>query len=186
MKTLKSVASASLFNFKNFVEIGQRLISEAARVRLNAQAPYSNYWVGVAILSNSNSIHTGCNVERCSYTQTSHAEQNAIDSMVAKEGSAKIEIVALVAAPAGQLVELPPKVGDKPVTELCDVPVPCGHCLQIIWENCYGNPNVELIALTTNGEVAVTTIGDALPMRFGPNHLGVDYANLMKTLKPRA
>ena len=175
MKELKKTSRVLLYNFAELSGAGQELLYKAAKVRVNAQAPYSNYQVGVAIISKGGSIHVGCNVERCSWTQTTHAEQNAIDSMVAANGSAKILMLALVAAPAGQSVKLPPKVGHNPITELQDIPVPCGHCLQIIWENCYGDPNVELLALTANGEVAITDMGSALPMRFGPNHLGVDY-----------
>ena len=117
----------------------------------------------------------GCNVERGSYTQTTHAEQNAIDSMVADRGAGKLITVALVGGPETIVYKFPPKKTDESITEIEDVPVPCGHCLQIIWENCHNDPNVRLLALARNGEVVLTTIGDAFPMCFGPADLGIDY-----------
>lgn len=176
MRELKKVIRAFVGEFCELTEEEQKLLKAAASVRENAQAPYSNYWVGVVILSNRGSMHIGCNVERCSWTQTTHAEQNAIDSMIAKLGPAKVEYVALVAASANTKVELESQKIAKQLQSIEEVPVPCGHCLQIIWENCFQDPSVKLIALAGNGEVVLTTIGDALPMRFGPEQLGVDYS----------
>jgi len=176
MRELTKLVSARVGKFSELTKEEQNLLIAAAKVRNNTQAPYSNYWVGVAVLSQKGTVYLGCNVERCSWTQTSHAEQNAIDSMVADLGPTKSEIIALVAGPAGISIDIPPKGESEPVSTIEQVPVPCGHCLQIIWENCLQDPNVKLIALMANGEVASTTIGDALPMRFGPEHLGVDYS----------
>src|SRR5512133_3581915 len=86
MLALERQIRVNLFEWPELdVEI-QDLIVAAEEVRHNAWAPYSHYKVGVALLSQSGSVHIGCNVERASYTQTTHAEQNAIDSMVAAEG----------------------------------------------------------------------------------------------------
>lgn len=95
--------------------------------------------------------------------------------MVAELGPAKIRCIALVGEPEGTDTSLPPKRITRRISSIEEVPVPCGHCLQIIWENCFEDPNVELIALTPGGEVISTTIGDAFPMRFGPADLGVRY-----------
>jgi cytidine deaminase len=176
MRELTRVVRAFVGEFGELSEQEQGLLRCASEVRLNAQAPYSNYHVGVAVLSQHGTTHFGCNVERCSWTQTSHAEQNAIDSMVAELGPTKVEIVALVAGPKGVPIAIPPTMVSKPISTIEEVSVPCGHCLQIIWENCLGDPNVKLIALTAGGEVVSTTIGDAFPMRFGPADLGVDYS----------
>lgn len=177
MRKLTKITVALVCDFTELTESEQNLLRSAAEVRHHAQAPYSNYWVGVAVLSQKGTVYLGCNVERCSLTQTTHAEQNAIDTMVAELGPTKAEIVALVAAPAHTTVVFPPEKKGSLISAIEDVPVPCGHCLQIIWENCLRDPNVMLIALTAGGEVVLTTIGDALPMRFGPEHLGIDYGN---------
>lgn len=152
------------------------MFGNALSVRTRAQAPYSHYKVGACILSATNCNITGyffgCNVERCSYTQTTHAEQNAIDSAVAA-GFQRVKAVAIVAAPADKEIDWPPKVAGERIVDIRDAGAPCGHCLQIIWENCCGNPDVPLLALAPNGEFVRTTIGDALPMRFGPEAIGV-------------
>jgi len=77
-------------------------------------------------LSESGTIYTGCNVERSTYTQTTHAEQNATDNMVAAEGPAKIVAMAIVGAPERADIWNVERFA-------CFA---CGHCLQIIWENC--------------------------------------------------
>lgn len=163
------------------VEYGDLTIEEkilfrmAVDVRLKAQAPYSHFWVGVAVMSVSGKIYAGCNVERASWTQTTHAEQNAIDSMVASEGPAKLWKLALVGGMEDVKVVLPPKTNVNHQLIFDEVPVPCGHCLQIIWENCYEDGGVELLGLCGNGQIAKTTIDDAFPLKFGPKDLGVTY-----------
>ena len=144
------------------------LLEKALEVRKNAQAPYSQYYVGVALLSDKNTLHVGCNVERCTWTQSTHAEQNAVDSMVATLGPSKIVKLAVVAAPKDAAVSLTGK-------NTAAKSVVCGHCLQIIWENCFQDPQVKILILESEGIVACSTIGDLLPFRFGPENLNVFY-----------
>ena len=149
----------------------KKLLEEAVKVRNNAQAPYSNYFVGVAILSNQGTIHVGCNVERCTMTQTTHAEQNAIDTMISQLGPSKIEKVAVIGAPKDIKISLS-EPNDSPLSNLV-----CGHCLQIIWENSFQDPFIKILNLETQGIVSCSTIGDLLPFRFGPENLNVFYQN---------
>jgi|GEM_PF-117098 len=163
------------------------LLQAAAAARRQAQAPYSHFLVGAAVLSPRGRIYSGCNVERVSYTQTTHAEQNAVDSMVVQEGPTVAEAVAVVAAHENNCVgnlASPSEPYAETVRRvrrltLPEVPVPCGHCLQIIWENCNGRRDTPLIMVT--GEfypyVFLTTIGDALTMPFGPEALGISYGS---------
>jgi cytidine deaminase len=174
----------SVGNFSELTEQEQKLFEYAAQVRMNAQAPYSNYFVGVAVLSDQDTIHVGCNVERCSLTQTTHAEQNAIDSMVAALGPSKIKSLAVVAAPAHVEVDLrAQKKSPRPALE--SMAWCCGHCLQIIWENCFGDTTVKILSLLPNGEVAAATIGDVLPIHFGPENVGIVYQNYRRDGKER-
>jgi len=174
-KNFSQNIKASLQHFTELTTHEQELMHHAINVRLNAQAPYSKYAVGAAILSNKVTIHTGCNVERCSWTQTTHAEQNAIDTMVAQSGSIKIALIAIVGGPLGTQAIIAPATTQPSVETLTDVAMACGHCRQIIWENCYQDPTVKLISLTAQGYILSTTIGDLLPMAFGPEHLGINY-----------
>lgn len=149
------------------------LIKYALSARNNAQAPYSKYKVGAAVLSAKGNVYAGCNVERCSYTQTTHAEQNAIDSMITSEGPTKIEKIVVVAAPENIILNLEDFVHEPISTTMsggC-----CGHCLQIIWENCFNDKNLEIYFLSHDKKITQTTIGTLLPFPFGPADLGIYY-----------
>ncbi|MGE0009391.1 MAG: cytidine deaminase [Candidatus Babeliales bacterium] len=161
--------------FSEFTTREQELINAALDAMRRAQAPYSNFHVGSAILTDKNEIYAGCNVERCSYTQTTHAEQNAIDTMVAHVGSAKITMVVAAAAPKGKKIELNMQSVHK--NDFIASPAyTCGHCRQIIWENCYNDQSVRCVLIAENGDIYCTTIGDLLPFPFGPTALGITYS----------
>lgn len=167
--TTKTVNVQKMF-FEELPSDEQELLKKAFAVRSNAQAPYSNYLVGVAIVSDQETVHVGCNVERCTWTQTTHAEQNAIDTMIASIGPSKLLKVAVVGAAKDAQFSL--TTSAAPINNLV-----CGHCLQLIWENSCEDPNVKILNLESNGIVACTTIADLLPFRFGPENLNVYYQN---------
>ncbi len=175
MKILIREISALITEYDKLDVREKILFRMAADVRLKAQTPYSHFFVGVAVMSASGNIYAGCNVERASWTQTTHAEQNAIDTMVSSEGSAKLWKLALVGGMQDAKVSIPPKTNVNHKLTFDEIPVPCGHCLQIIWENCHDDGGVELFSLCANGQIAKVTIDNAFPLRFGPKDLGVDY-----------
>lgn len=142
------------------------LVLAAQRVKVNSQSPYSNFKVGAAVLDTGGHISLGVNVERCTFTQTTHAEQNAIDSMVASYGPVTIDAIAIDAINQDRIINLDD-------IDISDLIFPCGHCLQIIWENC-SNGDVNIISYLGNDLVAIATIDSLLPVRFGPNNLGVN------------
>ncbi len=192
MLTISTESKIDLLDFDELTAGEQILISRACKVRLNAQAPYSHYWVGCSVMTEpAGRFFDGCNVERNTWTQTTHAEQNAIDSMIAAFGPSRIKLVAVVGAPETQEIVWPPltriKAADSYSTDLkasgfCPS---CGHCLQIIAENCFDanglfDPAVPLLGYTLKNDKPIiyrTTIGDAYPMPFLPQHLGINYAN---------
>ena len=146
----------------------RELLLFAQRIQSNAQAPYSNFKVGAAVRNVGGGMSLGVNVERATYTQTTHAEQNAVDSLITKHGPGGIDTVAICAI-NGKGIE-------KPLEEigLADLPFPCGHCLQIIWENCLAGQEAEIFTYLGNGLAARAKISSLLPLRFGPSNLGVD------------
>lgn len=153
----------------------QFLLRVAFQARKNAQAPYSNYLVGAAVRSKQGNIYPGCNVERCTYSETTHAEQSAIDAMICSEGEgAKIHSIAVVAAPRGSEMVWPPTAASL-LDDSLDPGCPCGRCLQTIWENCGGDPSVEILDMGADSVVSVGTIGNLFPFRFGPQDLGIVY-----------
>jgi len=91
---------------------------EAARNALKrAHAPYSNFHVGAAVLTESGEVFVGCNVENASYGLTNCAERSAIFTAVQQSKADNLSIRA-VAVVNGE--ELP-----------CS---PCGACRQVIAE----------------------------------------------------
>lgn len=182
IKLVKSkVIKAEFFDFSELSHEEKELLEAARLVRKHAQSPYYHYWVGAAARSVSGRIHVGCNVERVTATQTTHAEQAAIDAMVAAEGPTKIAMIAIVAGPEGQKVDFSQKKPRPKTLSIEQASCPCGQCLQNIWENCFGDTDIEILGLTAWGEVSKITIGDALPMPFGPEDLGIDYQKLKAT-----
>ena len=162
----------------------KQLLTQAVAIRDKAYAPYSKFKVGAALLCERGCVHPGCNVERCSYTQGSHAEQVAVDNVVVSHGAAKIRQIAIVGALADQDVEIPHAGNHDRLATPVDynqVVLPCGHCRQIIWEFCCNDPEVEILSLTQNGLVVVTTIGSLLPAPFGPEQIGIDIRAQVQT-----
>lgn len=94
-----------------------KLITIAQATMIKAYAPYSQFRVGAAILSEQGNIFTGCNVENVSYGLTICAERNAIAAGVASEGGNLFKIRAIAI------------VNDRGIT--CS---PCGACRQVILE----------------------------------------------------
>ncbi len=93
-----------------------RLVQAARTAMEHAYAPYSHFKVGAALLTVTDEIFSGCNVENASYGLTNCAERTAIFSAVAKSGP-------------GLAVKAIAVVNDQ------DVPCsPCGACRQVIYE----------------------------------------------------
>lgn len=116
----------------------------AIAVRENAYAPYSNFKVGAALVTDSGEVFAGCNVENVAYPEGTCAEAGAIAAMAAT-GARKISEVYVIA--------------DSP----SPVP-PCGGCRQKLAEFAAGDVKVTLA--TTRGAELVTTVADLLPGAF--------------------
>lgn len=98
------------------LEKKEQLIEAAKKVLINAYAPYSQFRVGAAVLTQQGNIFTGCNVENVSYGLSICAERNAIAHAVATEGKV-MKIIAIAIANSRQVP--------------CS---PCGACRQVIQE----------------------------------------------------
>jgi cytidine deaminase len=125
------------------------LVEAASSVRANAYAPYSDFFVGAAVLAPSGSIYTGCNVENASFGLTVCAERNALAAAIAA-GEKKISAVAIASgiAPAA---------------------APCGACRQVLAEFAD-----ELVVFLVDGDGLVqrTELSSLLPHRFRGQDLG--------------
>ena len=124
----------------------QQLIDAAKEVRPNAHAPYSGYMVGSALIDETGTMHTGCNVENAAFPEGTCAEANAIGSMVAAGGK---RIVAIAA------------VGGANEIEAC---TPCGGCRQSILE--FADENTRIILIGDGNRIDSYTVDELLPAAF--------------------
>ena len=95
----------------------ETLLAAARNALKRAHAPYSNFHVGSAVLTEAGEVFVGCNVENASYGLTNCAERSAIFTAVQQNRDGKLSIRA-IAVVNGK--ELP-----------CS---PCGACRQVIAE----------------------------------------------------
>jgi len=132
----------------------QELIDLAFEAREYAYAPYSNFFVGAALLAKSGRLYTGCNIESCSFTPTICAERVAVGKAVS-EGEREFTAIAIVSAPQG---------GGGGENEAA----PCGVCRQLLFE--FGADTL-VIGAKSIEDYYVMTISELLPKGFGPNQL---------------
>ena len=76
------------------VETDQKLADLAKEIAKKAYAPYSNFRVGAAVITDSGNIYTGCNIENASYPATICAEDVAVFKAIS-EGETKINTLAV-------------------------------------------------------------------------------------------
>ena len=117
------------------------LIQKAIEMRSQALAPYSNYKVGAAILTESGKIFSGCNIENSSFSLTICAERVALFKAVS-EGETKFKALSVSTNNAG---------------------MPCGACRQVIWDIC---GNISILICNNNKLITKTESIRLLPMPF--------------------
>ncbi len=137
----------------------QKLMKKAQEARAKAYAPYSNFYVGAAILLENGTIVTGSNQENASYPAGLCAERTALFYAGAKYPNQKIKSIALTAGPKGE-------------ENLKPVP-PCGSCRQAIAEyEQKQKPPISIYFMGTSGEVKmVKSLLDLLPLAFNKDFL---------------
>ncbi|MGN0436134.1 MAG: cytidine deaminase [Wujia sp.] len=132
----------------------QELIGLAATARSNSYAPYSHFTVGAALLTDKGII-TGCNVENAAFTPGNCAERTAVFKAVS-EGIKSFKAIAIVAGKEGE--------------DASAYTSPCGVCRQVLRE--FANPDTFYIIMAKSLEdYKVMTLGELLPMSFGPDNL---------------
>lgn len=86
----------------------------------NAYAPYSNYQVAAAVVTNDNQEFVGVNVENASYGGTICAERNAINSAIAA-GYTKGEFKELYVMVASENLAFPCNICRQVIVEFFDM-----------------------------------------------------------------
>ena len=121
----------------------QALVAAALAARAKAYAPYSNFLVGAAVLTESGAICAGCNVENASYGLTICAERVAICNAVAAGDRA---LAAMAVATSGGAS-------------------PCGACRQFAAEF---DPNLSILLVDADKpeRIVEKNLADLLPSQF--------------------
>ncbi len=120
------------------------LRAEAHRVAGLAYAPYSNFRVGAAALTDDGRIISGCNVENASYGLTLCAECSLV-SALHTGGGGRLVAVAIVSG------------SGRPCP-------PCGRCRQLLFEHGGGDCLVD-------GDGTIRTVAELLPGGFEPDRM---------------
>ena len=118
------------------------LIEKAIEAKNKAICPYSNYPVGVALLTDNDKIIIGFNIESKAYPTTLCAERVAIFSALSL-GHKNFKSMAIVTN---------------------DGAMPCGACRQIIHEFA---GNISILISNSEKEILKTSIKELLPQPFG-------------------
>ena len=117
------------------------LVQAALAVRQRAYAPYSNYWVGSAVLTHDGTVIVGCNVENAAYPATICAERVALTAAVA-QGHRDFAAIAVATLNGG---------------------TPCGICRQVMAEL---GPTMTVYISDAAGNFRTTTVDALLPGAF--------------------
>ncbi len=75
-------------------DLEDKLANLAKDIAKKAYAPYSNFRVGAALVTDSGNIYTGCNIENAAYPATVCAEDVAVFKAIS-EGETKINKIAV-------------------------------------------------------------------------------------------
>jgi cytidine deaminase len=126
------------------------MLDVARRALARAHAPYSRFRVGACLRTASGGLYGGCNVENAAYPVGQCAEATAIGAMVAAGDRQIVE--ALV------------------VTEGAELCAPCGRCRQQLAE--FARPETRIHLCGPEGVRLTVTLGELLPLAFGPETLG--------------
>jgi cytidine deaminase len=123
----------------------KQLIDAAINARELAYAPYSKFKVGAAVLTGSDKIYTGCNIENASFGATNCAERTAIFKAVS-EGEKLIKAIAII--------------GDVE-----NYTFPCGICRQVIVEFAESE-NIDVLLIKNKNDYIIWKVKELLPGAF--------------------
>lgn len=121
----------------------EALRAQAAQVRANAHAPYSNFRVGAALLADESRVFLGTNVENASYGLALCAERAAVSAAVSA-GVRTFRALALV-------------------TDASAPATPCGMCRQVLAEF---PPSFPVRSYAPDGTHLERTVAQLLPDAF--------------------
>lgn len=124
------------------------VIKIAKDARNNAYVPYSNYYVGAALVTKSGKVYSGCNIENGGIMSIC-AERVAFTKAIS-EGEKNFDYIVVC--------------GGNKLTSLADNCTPCGYCRQFMSE--FVDKNFKIYLLNNNDEAEKYSMEDLLPHSF--------------------
>jgi len=161
-KATKLTITTNLTVYKSMEDLPKEdleLLKLAKKAVKSAYAPYSQFFVGAAILLENGKISIGNNQENAAYPSGLCAERVAIFHASAKYPNIPIKKIAVSVASKTQII-------NEPVS-------PCGGCRQVIseYEMKYESP-ISIIMSGETGKIYVSdSIENLLPIMFNKKHL---------------
>ncbi len=148
------------FNSIKELSAGDKKLLEHARKAADlAYAPYSNFYVGAALLLKNGKILRGNNQENVAYPSGLCAERVAVFAAGAQYPGVPVKAIAITAKSKSFKVK-------EPIA-------PCGACRQVLaeYENRYGS-NIRLILQGEEGRIHITdSVKTLLPLMFNTEKL---------------
>lgn len=154
-------------NYNELSDIQKKLVDEAAIAMETAYNPYSNFYVGAALLTHDDMIITGSNVENSAYGSSICAERSAL-LRANIMGNRTFQSLAVI--------------GRGDTFDAMEPTAPCGSCRQMIFEaSQLGGNDIEIILSNTKKDkIIVTSIIELLPLAFGPKDMNIDIGKYRK------
>ena len=158
MQNSISVFYQEFTDFNLLSEIDKKLIDRAIDVLELAYAPYSEFYVGAALILENNEIITGTNQENSSFPCGICAERVALFS--AKSNYPKLLINKIAITAVSKNFELNNPVG------------PCGLCRQVLVEYEHKQQSdIEILLFDKKKIIKIAKAKDLLPFYFSEDKL---------------
>jgi cytidine deaminase len=136
------------------------LLGKAIEATSNAYAPYSKFYVGVAIRTVDGDIVSGSNQENSSFPVGQCAERVALYRLTHELGRKPIDVIAIAVSNEHQT---------KPAS-------PCGSCRQMLNEyRSFQDQPIRLLLGSVNCDeiIEINDVRDLLPFAFDGSFLGI-------------
>ncbi|MFV0288816.1 MAG: cytidine deaminase [Mycoplasmatales bacterium] len=127
------------------------LIKHAKQALKNSYSPYSNFPVGVALLTKQGKIYYGTNIENASYGATNCAERSAIFSALSQGEKAENFIKIAI------------------ISNMQEFTYPCCICRQVMGE--FFTTEVEILMVNCQEEYQTVNIKELVPYIFTKKEL---------------
>ncbi len=139
-------------NFKKLMEMAHSAVS-------TAYAPYSNFFVGAALLLENGEMLPGSNQENAAYSMCLCAERVALAAAASKYPGVAINVIAVTAKSNKSII-------DQPIS-------PCGACRQSLCESEFQHKtDIQVLMQGESGPIYLfKTAKDLLPFSFDGSYL---------------